>query len=140
MMLWILAFHLIFVVAWFAGLFYLPRLFVYHAMSVDTISITRFNMMERKLYWIIMMPAALLASVFGIWLLIPNWGAYMQQGWMYAKLALVALLWGYHVMCGWLVYRFKQKNNPYSAKFYRFFNEIPTLLLSVIVILAVVKP
>lgn len=137
---WILAFHIIFMVAWFAGLFYLPRLFMYHAMSTDQISIARFKIMERKLYWIIMMPAAILTSVFGVWLLLLNWQVYLHQGWMLAKLSFVMLLWMYHLFCGQLLMQFKHDKNAFSSRFYRFFNEVPTLLLFVIVILVVVKP
>lgn len=139
-MLWILAFHIIFMVAWFAGLFYLPRLFMYHAMSTDQISLDRFKIMEKKLYSIIMMPAAILTSVFGVWLLLLNWQVYLQQGWMIAKLSLVLLLWGYHLFCGLLLMQFKHDKNQFSSTFYRFFNEVPTLLLFAIVILVIVKP
>src|SRR3989338_10106646 len=106
MMLWILAFHIIFVVAWFAGLFYLPRLFVYHAESHDTISLERFKVMERKLFWFIMTPAGVLATVFGVWLLLFNWQVYLQFGWMHAKLFLVFLLWCYHAACGYSLRQF----------------------------------
>ena len=139
-MLWILAFHIIFMVSWFAGLFYLPRLFVYHAMSSDQISQARFKIMERKLFWIIMTPAALLTSVLGVWLLLLNWQVYLQQGWMIAKLVLVLFLWIYHLFCGHLLQVFKNDQNHFSDKFYRFFNEIPTVFLFAIVILAIVKP
>lgn len=139
-MRWILAFHVIFMVAWFAGLFYLPRLFMYHAKSTDQISLTRFKMMEHKLYWIIMMPAAILTSVFGMWLLLLNWQLYFHQGWMIAKLSLVVLLWVYHLWCGQLLMQFKYDRNHFSSTFYRFFNEVPTLFLFAIVILVMVKP
>lgn len=139
-MLWILAFHIIFVIAWFAGLFYLPRLFMYHAMCTDEISQTRFKVMERKLFWIIMTPAAILASVLGVTLLLLNWRAYLQFGWMHAKLGLVVLLWIYHIFCGYLLQQFQFNKNKFTPKFYRFFNEIPTLFLFAIVILVVVKP
>lgn len=139
-MLWILSFHIIFMVAWFAGLFYLPRLFMYHTLSTDAISIARFKVMERKLYWIIMMPAAILTSIFGVWLLFSDWQFYFHQGWMIAKLCLVLLLWAYHLFCGLLLMQFKHDNNRLSSVFYRFFNEIPTLLLFAIVILVIVKP
>lgn len=139
-MLWILSFHIIFVVAWFAGLFYLPRLFVYHTMSSDEISLQRFKVMERKLFYGIMTPAGILATVFGLWLLSFNASGYLQQGWMHVKLLLVALLWIYHIYCGVLVKQFKNNNNRFSHRFYRWFNEVPTLLLIVIVILVVVKP
>lgn len=139
MMLWVLAFHIIFVVAWFAGLFYLPRLFVYHAGSPDVISSERFKIMEHRLYYFIMTPAGILATLFGIWLLYFNWQN-LTAGWMHAKLVLVAILWVYHLYCGRLLYQFKHEQNRLSEKFYRFFNEIPTVLLIAIVILAVVRP
>lgn len=138
-MQWILALHIIFMVAWFAGLFYLPRLFMYHALATDQIGIARFKIMEHKLYWIIMTPAAILTSVFGVWLLLlkPD---YFHQLWMLAKLSLVVLLWAYHLFCGYLLLQFKHDKNTFSSRFYRFFNEVPTLLLFAIVMLVVVKP
>ena len=139
-MQWILALHIIFMVSWFAGLFYLPRLFMYHALSMDEMSQTRFKIMERKLFWIIMTPAGVLTSLSGFWLLFLKWGYYSHQNWMHAKLILVLLLWAYHLFCGFLLYRFKCDQNPFSSTFYRFFNEIPTLFLFAIVILAVVQP
>ena len=139
-MLWIKALHIIFVVTWFAGLFYLPRLFVYHAMSEDTISQERFKIMERKLYFGITMPSAVLATGFGIWLLCLNFSAYMSLGWMQGKLALVAILWVYHLVCGYYWWQFKANNNKHTHVFYRWFNEIPVVILIVVVILVVVKP
>ncbi|OGO97097.1 MAG: hypothetical protein A3F41_06440 [Coxiella sp. RIFCSPHIGHO2_12_FULL_44_14] len=139
-MRWILSFHVIFMVAWFAGLFYLPRLFLYHTTSIDLISIQRFKMMEKKLFYFIMTPAALLATGFGLWLLILYWYYYLHAGWMLTKLFFVALLLAYHFYCGKLLNHFKHDRNPFSATFYRWFNEIPTVLLIIIVILAVVKP
>lgn len=139
-MSWILALHIIFMVSWFAGLFYLPRLFMYHALSMDQISQARFKIMERKLFWIIMTPAGVLTSLSGFWLLFLKWEYYAHQNWMHAKLILVLLLWAYHFTCGFLLYRFKGDRNPFSSTFYRFFNEIPTLFLFAIVILAVVQP
>ena len=99
MFLWVKAFHIIFVVCWFAGIFYLPRLFVYHAQTRDNEGDERFKTMERKLYWGIMVPAMVLTVITGVWLLhlAPS---FAQQGWMYAKLGLVALLLGYHHVCG----------------------------------------
>lgn len=139
-MKWILAFHIIFVIAWFAGLFYLPRLFVYHAQSHDTISIERFKVMERKLFYFIMTPAGVLATIFGLWVISFNWQGYLQAGWMHAKLTLVIVLWIYHIYCGKLLYDFQHQRNHFSVRFYRWFNEVPTLLLIAIVILVVVKP
>ena len=135
-MLWIKALHIIFVVSWFAGLFYLPRLFVNHAMDVDTATAERLTLMERKLYRF-MGPLAILALAFGTWL----WLGYgFSGGWLYAKLALVTILTIYHLYCGRLVEDFAQGRNRRSHVFYRWFNELPVLLLSAVVILVVVKP
>lgn len=140
-MLWIKAFHIITVVTWFAALFYLPRLFVYHAMSDDKASIERFKIMERKLYKGIMMPSFILATALGIWLLGSYaWEAYANQGWLHAKLLLVALLIAYHFYCGYLVKMFAADKNEKTHVFYRWFNEFPVLILIAVVILVVVKP
>ncbi len=138
-MRWILAFHIIAMVAWFAGLFYLPRLFVYHADSHDTISQQRFQVMEYKLYRYIMTPAAIITTLLGFWLLSYSFRGYLVQHWMQVKLLAIVLLWAYHLYCGHLVKQFKANNNTYSSRFFRFFNEIPTILLVVIVIAVVVK-
>ena len=136
-MLWVKSLHIVFMVTWFAGLFYLPRLFVYHAMSDDVASIERFKVMERKLYYGITTPGAVLTIVFGTWL----WLGYgFSGGWLHAKLALVAVLVGYHLWCGHLVRRFRDDANTRGHVFYRWFNEFPVLLLVAIVILVVVKP
>jgi putative membrane protein len=136
-MLWIKAFHIIFLVTWFAGLFYLPRLFVYHAMAEDPASRERFKVMERKLYYGIMAPGAVLTIVFGTWL----WLGYgFTGGWLHAKLALVAALIAYHLWCGKLVNDFKHDRNTRGHVWYRWFNEIPIVILIASVILAVVKP
>lgn len=136
-MLWIKSLHLIFMVTWFAGLFYLPRLFVYHAMSTDAPSIERFKLMERKLFYGIMTPGALLTVVFGLWL----WFGYGITGtWLHIKLALVAVLIAYHVYCGKLLNDFKHDRNRHGHVFYRWLNEFPVLILVAVVILAVVKP
>lgn len=138
--LWLKAFHIISMVCWFAGLFYLPRLFVYHSMSEDAASRERFCVMERKLYRGIMGPAMIATLVFGIWLISLNPGGYFSHGWMHAKLALVVLLIGYHHVCGAQVKRFARGENGRSHVFYRWFNEIPVLILLAIVILVVVQP
>lgn len=136
-MLWLKTLHIVFVVTWFAGLFYLPRLFVYHAMATDRPSIERFKTMERKLYYGIMMPSAVLTVVFGSWL----WLGYgFSGGWLHAKLALVAVLIVYHVWCGRLLAAFKHERNHRSHVWFRWFNEFPVLLLFAIVALVVVKP
>lgn len=140
-MLWVKAFHLIVVVTWFAALFYLPRLFVYHASCDDAAGNARFKVMERKLYRGIMTPSAVLTVVFGVWLL-----SFYQveqlavMGWLHAKLVLVALLLIYHVWCGRLLKRFANDQNQHSHVYYRWFNELPVLVLIAVVILAVVKP
>ncbi len=138
-MLWIKAAHLIAVICWFAGLFYLPRLFVYHAMSEDTLSLDRFVVMERKLYRGIMLPSMLLSLFFGGWLLMDNWAYYKTQGWMHAKLTLVFLLIGYHHMCGAYLKKFANGTNTKSHTFFRWFNEAPVVLLIGIVLLVVVR-
>lgn len=137
--LWIKALHVIAVVCWFAALFYLPRLFVYHAMSDDEPSKARFIIMERKLYRGIMTPSMVLTVVLGLWLLHLN-PAWLKMGWMHAKLALVALLIGYHFMCANQLKRFARGDNTKSHVFFRWFNEVPVVFLIVIVILVVVKP
>lgn len=139
-MLWIKAFHIIAVVCWFAALFYLPRLYVYHAMSDDQVSKDRFKIMERKLYRGIMTPSMIAVVILGAWLLTLNPSYYFSQGWVHAKLALVALLIGYHFYCGHLLKQFKNDINSKSHVFYRWFNEAPVLILLAVVILAVVRP
>jgi putative membrane protein len=138
-MLWVKSLHIIFMVTWFAGLFYLPRLFVYHAMAEDRVSTERFKVMERKLYFGIMAPGAVLTIVFGLWL----WLGWFQGAfglWFHVKLTLVALLVGYHLWCGKLLADFRQDRNTRSHVWLRWFNEAPVLLLFAIVILVVVKP
>lgn len=139
-MLWIKAFHLIFVVTWFAALFYLPRLFVYHATATDEPGIERFKLMERRLYRGIMTPSAALTAVFGLWLLISYWETYAEAAWMWVKIAGVLALYAYHGYCGRLVRQFANDKNTRSDTFFRWFNEVPTVLLFVIAILVVVKP
>ena len=136
-MLWVKALHIVFVVTWFAGLFYLPRLFVYHAMAEDRVSLDRFALMERKLYWGIMAPGAVLALASGIWLWL-GWG--FSGGWLYAKLALVLLLVAYHLWCGKLMLELRAGRSTRSHRWFRWFNELPVLALFAVVILVVVKP
>ena len=136
-MLWIKALHIVFMVTWFAGLFYLPRLFVYHAMSNDTVSNEQFKIMERKLFFGIMTPGALFTIVFGVWL----WLGYgFSGGWLHAKLALVTVLLAYHVYCGVLLLDFRHDRNRHGHVFYRWLNEFPVVILFAVVILVVVKP
>jgi putative membrane protein len=140
-MLWVKSFHIIFVTSWFAGLFYLPRLFVNHAMVLDentsdSTTSDRLKLMERKLYRF-MLPLAILALGFGFWL----WLGYgFSGGWVHTKLTLVAVLVAYHFYCGKLVRDFSQNKNKHSHIWYRWFNELPVLALAAIVILVVVKP
>lgn len=134
--LWLKALHIVFVTSWFAGLFYLPRLFVNHAMTEDPAITERFRLMERKLYRF-MTPLGVLALAFGIWL----WVGYgFSGGWMHAKLALVTMLVIYHLYCGKLVKDFAHDRNRHTHVWYRWFNEIPVMMLFVIVVLVVVKP
>ncbi len=137
-MLLVKSLHLIFMVTWFAGLFYLPRLFVYHAQASDPTSLERFKLMERKLFWGIATPGGVLTLVFGMWLWL-GWfpGA---GGWLHAKLALVALLAGYHVWCGKLMMDFRRERNTCSHVWLRWFNEFPVVVLISIILLAVFKP
>lgn len=139
-MLWLKAFHIIAVVCWFAGLFYLPRLYVYHADSVDEISLERFKIMERRLYFGIMWPAAIFTTILGGLMLCLGWSYYAKAHWMHAKLLLVVFLWGYHLYCGHLRKQFFENKKLHTALYYRVFNEVPTLFLLGIVILVVVKP
>ena len=136
----ILAFHIIAMVCWFAGLFYLPRLFVYHANTYDAISLERFSIMEHKLYYYITTPAAVLTTAFGMILLFHKHQYYANFNWMHLKLLLVGCLWLYHISCGRFVWLFKHQQQQHSERFFRYYNEIPTILLISIVILVVVKP
>jgi putative membrane protein len=137
-MLWLKAFHIVFVVTWFAGLFYLPRLFVYHAVATDAPGLERFIVMERRLFGIMTLGAAL-AIVFGLSMIVAAPG-YLQFGWLHVKLTLVAGLIGYHLWCRQLMTALQEGRNRHSQRWYRLFNEVPALLLIGIVILAVVKP
>jgi putative membrane protein len=137
-MLLVKSLHLVFMVTWFAGLFYLPRLFVYHAQAADTISVERFKVMERKLFWGIATPSALLTIGFGLWLWL-GWFA-GAGAWLHAKLALVAALVAYHLWCGKLMFDFRHDRNRHGHVWYRWFNEVPVLMLLGIVLLVVFKP
>ena len=141
-MLWVKAFHVVFMVSWFAGLFYLPRLFVYHASSSDEISNERFKIMERKLFYGIMTPAAILTIVFGLWMLFDYaWQAYTAASyWLQVKLLIVVPLIIYHIYCWKLLKLFKADKNTHSHVYYRWFNEIPVFMLIGIIILVIVKP
>ena len=136
-MLWIKALHIVFMVIWFVGLFYLPRLFVYHSMTEDSAGSAAFKIMERKLYYRIMTPGAVFTIVFGVWL----WRAYgFAGGWLDAKLVMVAALVLYHVYCGRLLAGFKHDRKARSHVWYRWFNYVPVIFLVAGVILAVIKP
>jgi protoporphyrinogen IX oxidase len=136
--LWLKAFHVVAMVTWFAGLFYLPRLFVYHADTHESTALQRFCTMERRLFALMTIGAAA-TLIFGLVMVLVS-PAYLTMGWLHAKLTLVALLVVYHVYCYKYTREFAQLRNTRTAKYYRIFNEIPSLLLLGIVILAVVKP
>lgn len=139
-MLWVKAFHIIFMVTWFAGLFYLPRLFVYHAEAKDDISNERFKTMERKLYYGIATPGAIITLGLGLWLLHILGYTLLSSFWLQAKLALVALLVVYHLYCGKLLRDFKHDKNRHSHVWYRWFNELPVLILIAIILLVELQP
>ena len=134
-----LALHIIFVITWFAGTFYLPRLFVYHAMSKDTISQDRFIIMETKLFWFTTI-SVVLASVMGIMLTSYNANYYLKSGWFHIKLSLVFLLWAYHFYCYLLIKKFEKKQCFHSHIWFRVFNEIPVIPLVAIVFLVIYQP
>lgn len=139
-MLWIKAFHIIFMVTWFSGLFYLPRLYVYHALSSDETSNERFKVMERKLFWGIMTPGAILTILFGLGLLYNGFGIYLHLMWFDIKASLVGLLVIYHIYLGKLYYNFKQNRNTHGHVFYRWLNEVPVFFLIAIILLVIIKP
>ena len=139
-MLWVKTFHIVFIVTWFAGIFYLPRLFVYHAQAEDDISIERFKVMERKLFYGIMTPGAVFSIVTGL-ILMSAIGGFEHPGtWLIYKLIAVVLLIGYHIVCWHYMVQFKKESNTHSHVFFRWFNEAPVVLLVVIVALVVFKP
>ena len=140
-MLWLKSVHVIAMVAWFAGLFYLPRLFVYHVDCADDVSRRRFELMERRLFWAIMTPAAVVTVLAGLVLLVDYaWAAYGKAGWLHAKLTLVAVLVVYHWLCGRYLAALRDGRNRRSGRFFRVFNELPTLILIAVVCLTLVKP
>lgn len=139
-MLWVKAFHIIFMVAWYAGLLYLPRLFVYHATTEDAAGHERFCVMERKLF-VIMTIGATGALVFGLWLLVSYaWEAYASAWWLHVKLVLVAALMLFHAYCGKIMKNLRNRTDKHGATFFRWLNEIPAVVLIAIVVLVVVKP
>ena len=138
-MLWVKAFHIISIVCWFAGIFYLPRLFVYHAMAEDQATREHLKVMERKLYRFMSM-FAVTSVVLGVWLLSYNWTYYWQSMWFLAKLIMVVALIVYHLVCGRYVRRLAEDSDHRGHVFYRWFNELPVFVLFAVVILVVVKP
>lgn len=140
LMAWLKVFHLFGVIAWFAGLFYLPRLFVYHRNASDETSRTRFVTMEQRLLRIIMLPAALTAIVFGGWIMLLNPEAYLSASWFLAKLGLVIALIAFHVWCSNVAQQFARGGNPHSVKLFRTTNEVPTVILLLLLICAIVRP
>ena len=139
-MLWVKAFHIIFIVTWFAGLFYLPRLYVYHASAEDAVSLDRFKIMERKLFWGIMTPSAIITIILGGWLIGFFGTAVLTSLWMQIKLSLVVLLLIYHVWCWKLLVEFREDRNTHSHVWYRVFNELPVLALIAIILLVELQP
>jgi len=139
-MLWVKAFHIISVICWFAALFYLPRLFVYHSQANDEPSIERFKVMERKLFRGIGTPSMVMTLIFGFWLLSYNLEGFSSGAWFHLKLSLVAILVAYHFYSGKLLKSFARDENQHGHVFYRWFNEFPVIILIAVVILVVVKP
>ena len=134
------AIHLIAVITWFAGLFYLPRLFVYHAQTLDEPTRELFKTMERRLYRGIMTPSALATAILGLWLTALNWEYYQTAVWFWVKIVLVLVLFGYHGMCGRFLREFANECNTRTHVFYRWFNEAPLVILIMVVLLVTVKP
>ena len=139
-MLWVKAFHIIFMVTWFAALFYLPRLYVYHASTEDSISLERFKIMERKLFWGIATPGAIITIILGFWLIALMDFSILSSLWLQLKIALVTLLVIYHIWCGKLMIDFKNDQNVHSHKWYRVFNELPVFALIAIILLVELQP
>ena len=139
-MLWVKAFHIIFMVTWFAGLFYLPRLFVYHAETKDETGNQRFKIMERKLFYGIATPGAIITIVLGFWLIHLLGYGLLSSFWLQAKLVLITLLVAYHIYCGKLLFDFKHDNNQHSHVWYRWFNELPVLILIAVILLVELQP
>lgn len=137
-MLWVKAFHIVFVVTWFAGLFYLPRLFVHHSLSADAATRERLAIMERKLYRFTT-PSMIAVVGFGLWTASFNWEYYREASWFWIKMALVSVLLVYHFTCGYYVRQFAQDTVKHGHIFFRWFNELPVVILIAAVLLAVVK-
>lgn len=139
-MLWLKACHIISMVCWFAGIFYLPRIFVYHANTKDPATSETFKIMEWKLYFYITTPAALLTALFGWWMIFTNYDYYSQLMWLHVKLILVLSLAIYHVYLGKVLLDFRKDKNTHGHVFYRWLNEYPTLVLVTVVILTILRP
>jgi len=139
-MLWVKAFHIIFMVTWFAALFYLPRLFVYHAETKDDAGNLRFKIMERKLFYGIATPGAIVTIVLGFWLIHLIGYAVLSAFWLQAKLILVLILVIYHIYCGKLLNDFKYDRNQHSHIWYRWFNEFPVIILIAVILLVELQP
>ena len=139
-MLWVKAFHIIFMVTWFAGLFYLPRLFVYHAETKDETGNQRFKVMERKLFYGIATPSAIITILLGFYLIHLMGYGLLSLFWLQAKLALILILVIYHIVCGKLLIDFKHNNNQRSHVWYRWFNEFPVIILIAVILLVELKP
>ncbi|HCG69456.1 MAG TPA: protoporphyrinogen oxidase HemJ [Gammaproteobacteria bacterium] len=140
MYLWLKVLHIISVITWFAGIFYLPRLFVYHATTEDEISNERFKVMEDKLYRLIMTPSMVVTLALGFWMLAIGWSALHVSLWIWIKISLVALLVGYHLHCGKVIKDFAADRQNRSERFFRIYNELPVFVLIPVVILVVIKP
>ncbi|MXW07036.1 MAG: TIGR00701 family protein [Gammaproteobacteria bacterium] len=140
MYLWLKVLHLTFIVTWFAALFYLPRLFVYHAETTDSTSLSRFEVMERRLYFGILLPSSLLTLVLGVLLSSLAWEVYVTEVWYWMKVSLVIFLFGYQGMCSRFRKQFASNQNARSHTFYRRFNEVPSVVLVLILILVTIKP
>ena len=140
MYLWLKAFHIISVITWFAGIFYLPRLFVYHAACEDEISSERFKVMERKLYRLIMTPSMVITLTLGFGMLAMAWQGLSVQSWIWIKISLVGLLVAYHLHCGWIIGAFSTNTQYRSERFFRIYNELPVLILIPVILLVVLQP
>ena len=140
-MLWMKAGHIIFVITWFAALFYLPRLFVYHVESAQSAVHETLRVMQRKLYYYIMWPSAVAATILGVGLLVPVHSYYLKAGWMHLKLFMVLLLWVFHLSCGYYRKRLLMSQDAWPhGRFFRMYNEIPSIVLIVCVWAVVLKP
>lgn len=139
-MLWFKALHIIAMVCWFAGLFYLPRLYVYHSATQDLKIHEQLKIMEWRLFWYITTPAAVLTGIFGWLIIFTNYHYYEAMNWLHIKLILVLILFIYHVYLGKLLFDFKRDRILHTEKFYRYLNEVPTVFLIAIVLLAVIRP